>query len=82
MTSSAREKHNNQKNHKGGFMNQILDVLNVSTWVDKDGKKQRYFTRCGSAFPRKNDKGFILKLDIQNMTGNYLLTPKKQKRSL
>ena len=57
--------------------NQILDVLNVSTYTDKEGKEQKSFTRCGVAFPRKDEKGFVLKLDVQNMTGDYLLCQKK-----
>ena len=59
--------------------NQILDVLNVSTYVDKNGKEQKSFIRCGLAFPRKDKKGFVLKLDVQNMTGDYLLSPKKER---
>ena len=59
--------------------NQMLDVLNVSTWTDKEGKEQKSFIRCGVAFPRKDEKGFVLKLDVQNMTGDYLLSPKKKK---
>ena len=58
--------------------NQILDVLNVSTWTDKGGKEQKSFIRCGVAFPRKDEKGYVLKLDVQNMTGDYLLSPKKE----
>ena len=58
-------------------MNQILDVLNVSTWTNKEGKEQKSFIRCGVAFPRKDKKGYILKLDVQNMTGDYLLSQKK-----
>ena len=57
--------------------NQILDVLNVSTYLDKNGKEQKSFIRCGLAFPRKDKKGFVLKLDVQNMTGDYLLSSKK-----
>ena len=57
--------------------NQILDVLNVNTWMDNKGKEQKSFTRCGMAFPRKDNKGYVLKLDVQNMTGDYLLSPKK-----
>ena len=57
--------------------NQILDVLNVNTWIDKEGKEQKSFTRCGVAFPRKDEQGFVLKLDVQNMTGDYLLCHKK-----
>ena len=59
-------------------MNKMLDVLNVSTWTDKNGKEQKSFIRCGVAFPRKDDKGFVLKLDVQNMTGEYILSPKKE----
>lgn len=61
-------------------MDQILDVLNVSTYTDKDGKEQKTFIRCGVAFPRKNEKGYVLKLDVQNMTGDYLLSPKKNRQ--
>ena len=61
-------------------MNQMLDVLNVSTYTDKAGKEQKSFVRCGVAFPRKDDKGYVLKLDVQNMTGDYLLSPKKSKQ--
>lgn len=61
-------------------MNQMLDVLNVSTYKDKDGKEQKSFVRCGVAFPRKDDKGYVLKLDVHNMTGDYLLSPKKSKQ--
>ena len=57
--------------------NQILDVLNVNTWTDNKGKEQKSFTRCGIAFPRKDAKGYVLKLDVQNMTGDYLLSTKK-----
>ena len=56
--------------------NQILDVLNVSHYTDKNGVEQKSFTRCGLAFPRKDQKGYVLKLDVQNMTGDYLLSPK------
>ena len=58
----------------------MLDVLNVSTWTDKDGKEQKSFIRCGVAFPRKDEKGFVLKLDVQNMTGDYLLSQKTTKK--
>ena len=58
---------------------QILDVLNVSTYTDKNGKEQKSFTRCGLAFPRKSAKGYVLKLDVQNMTGDYLLAVKQEK---
>ena len=61
-------------------MSQIMDVLNVSTYTDKNGKEQKNFTRCGVAFPRKDDKGYILKLDVQNMTGDYLLSIKKDRQ--
>ena len=57
---------------------QILDVLNVNTWTDNQGKEQKQFIHCGAAFPRKDNKGYVLKLDVQNMTGNYLLSPKKE----
>ena len=60
--------------------NQILDVLNVSTWTDKEGKEQKSFIRCRVAFPRKDEKGFVLKLDVQNMTGDYLLSQKTVKK--
>ena len=73
-------KHDNQtKNRKGGVM-QMFDVLNVNTYKDKEGKEQKNFIRCGVAFPRKDEKGFVLKLDVQNMTGDYLLAPKKEWR--
>ncbi len=62
------------------MINQILDVLNVSTYTDKDGKEQKNFVRCGVAFPRKDEKGYVLKLDVQNMTGDYLLSPKKNRQ--
>ena len=58
---------------------QILDVLNVNTWTDNKGKEQKSFTRCGIAFPRKDDKGYVLKLDVQNMTGDYLLSLRQEK---
>ena len=61
-------------------MNQMLDVLNVSTYIDKDGKEKKSFIRCGVAFPRKDEKGYVLKLDVQNMTGDYLLSPKTTKK--
>ena len=60
--------------------NQMLDVLSVKTWTDKEGKEQKSFTRCGIAFPQKSEKGYNLKLDVQNMTGDYLLLPKKEKK--
>ena len=63
-------------------MNKMLDVLNVSTWTDKNGKEQKSFIRCGVAFPRKDDKGFVLKLDVQNMTGEYILSQKKEWKEL
>ena len=59
-------------------MNQILDVLNVSTYKDKNGKEQKHFIRCGVAFPQKSEKGYNLRLDVQNMTGDYLLLPKRE----
>ena len=58
---------------------QMFDVLNVTTYTDKSGQEQKSFIRCGVAFPRKDEKGFVLKLDVQNMTGDYLLSPKKQR---
>ena len=58
---------------------QILDVLNITTYIDKKGQEQKSFTRCGVAFPRKDDRGFVLKLEVQNMTGDYLLVPKRQR---
>ena len=61
-------------------MNQMLDVLNVNTYTDKEGKEQKSFIRCGVAFPRKDEKGYVLKLDVQNMTGDYLLSTKKEKK--
>ena len=59
---------------------QILDVLNVSCWIDKNGKEQKSFIRCGLAFPRKDKQGYVLKLDVQNLTGDYLLAPKLDKK--
>ena len=59
---------------------QMFDVLNVTTYTDKAGQEQKSFTRCGVAFPRKDDKGFVLKLDVQNMTGDYLLSLKQEKK--
>ena len=59
-------------------MNQMLDVLSVNTYKDKDGKEQKSFTRCGVAFPRKKEEGYVLRLDVQNMTGDYLLSQKKE----
>ena len=59
---------------------QILDVLNVNTWTDNQGKEQKQFIRCGVAFPRKDNKGYILKMDVQNMTGDYLLAQKPEER--
>ena len=58
---------------------EILDVLNVSTYTDRNGKEQKSFTRCGLAFPRKDNKGYVLKLEVQNMTGDYLLATKQDK---
>ena len=57
---------------------QMFDVLNVTTYTDKVGKEQKSFIRCGVAFPRKDEKGYVLKLEVQNMTGDYLLAPKKE----
>ena len=57
-----------------------LDVLNISTWTNKEGKEQKSFIRCGVAFPRKDKKGYVLKLDVQNMTGDYLLAQKEDKK--
>ena len=59
-------------------MNPILEVLNVKTYTDKNGKEQKSFTRCGMAFPQKSEKGYNLRLDVQNMTGDYLLLPKRE----
>ena len=59
---------------------QMFDVLNVKTYIDKAGQEQKSFIRCGAAFQRKDEKkGFVLKLDVQNMTGDYLLSPKKER---
>ena len=58
----------------------MFDVLNVTTYTDKKGQEQKSFTRCGIAFPRKDEKGYVLKLDVQNMTGSYLLSPKKERQ--
>ena len=58
---------------------QMFDVLNVTTYTDKSGKEQKSFIRCGVAFPRKDEKGYVLKLEVQNMTGDYLLAPKKKR---
>ena len=30
-------------------MNKMLDVLNVSTWTDKNGKEQKSFIRSGKS---------------------------------
>ena len=57
---------------------QMFDVLNVTTYTDKTGKEQKSFIRCGVAFPRKDEKGYVLKLEVQNMTGDYLLATKKE----
>ena len=59
---------------------QILDVLNVSSYTDKNGKKKKNFIRYGMAFPRKSAKGYVLKLDVQNMTGDYLLSPQLERK--
>lgn len=60
---------------------QMFDVLNVSTYTDKAGQEQKSFIRCGVAFPRKDEKkGYVLKLDVQNMTGDYLLSPKREQK--
>ena len=37
-------------------MSQIMDVLNVSTYTDKNGKEQKNFTRCGVAFQEKTTR--------------------------
>ena len=58
---------------------QMFDVLNVTTYTDKAGKEKKGFIRCGAAFPRKDEKGYVLKLEVQNMTGDYLLAPKKER---
>ena len=55
----------------------MFDVLNITTYI-KNGQEHKKFTRCGVAFPRKNNKGYILKLDVQNMTGDYILSFKKE----
>ena len=57
---------------------QKFDVLNVTTYTDRAGQEQKSFIRCGVAFPRKDQKGFVLKLDVQNMTGDYLLSPQRE----
>ena len=57
----------------------MFDVLNITTYTDKAGQEQKSFIRCGVAFPRKDEKGYVLKLDVQNMTGDYLLSPKKER---
>ena len=57
----------------------MFDVLNITTYTDKAGHEQKSFIRCGVAFPRKDEKGYVLKLDVQNMTGDYLLSPKKER---
>ena len=59
---------------------QMFDVLNVATYTDKAGQEQKSFIRCGVAFPRKDEKGYVLKLDVQNMTGDYLLSPKREQK--
>ena len=59
---------------------QILDVLNVNTWTDNQGKEQKQFIRCGVAFPRKDNKGYVLKMDVQNMTGDYLLSHQQERK--
>ena len=58
----------------------MFDVLNVTTYTDKAGEEQKSFIRCGVAFPRKDEKGYVLKLEVQNMTGDYLLAPKKERQ--
>jgi len=60
----------------------MFDVLNVTTYTDKAGQEQKSFIRCGIAFPRKDEKGYVLKLDVHNMTGDYLLYPKKEQERL
>lgn len=58
---------------------QMFDVLNVTTYKDKAGQEQKSFTRCGIVFLNK-DKGSTMRLDVQNMTGDYLLVPKKERQ--
>ena len=59
---------------------QMFDVLNVKTYIDKKGQEQKSFNRCGILFLRPEKKGSSLKLDVQNMTGDYLIIPKKERQ--
>ena len=59
---------------------QMFDVLDVKTYIDKQGQEQKSFKRCGILFLRPEKKGSSLKLDVQNMTGDYLLVPKKDRQ--
>ena len=56
----------------------MFDVLNITTYI-KNGQEHKKFTRCGVAFPRKEKEGYVLKLDVQNTTGEYLLSPKRKR---
>ncbi|MDE0119841.1 MAG: hypothetical protein OXM55_07525 [Bdellovibrionales bacterium] len=59
-------------------MNKQLDVLSVKTYTDKDGNEKKKFIPCGIAFPRKKEEGYVVKLDLHNSTGDYLLSQKKE----
>ncbi len=59
-------------------MNQMLEVFSIDTYKDKDGKERKEFTRCGVAFPRKKEEGYVLKIKLQNRDGDYLLSKKKE----
>ena len=57
----------------------MFDVLNVKTYRDKAGQEQKKFIPCGIVFLNQ-DKGSSMRLDVQNMTGDYLLVPKRERQ--
>ena len=58
---------------------QMFDVLNVTTYKDNAGQEKKKFIHCGIVFLNQ-DKGSAMKLDVQNMSGDYLLLPKKDRK--
>ena len=48
----------------------------------KTEKSRKALSAVGWLFHVKNEKGYVLKLDVQNMTGDYLLSQKKEKKEL
>ena len=52
----------------------VLDVVGIHKYFDKNGEEQKSFVKCGVAFERKNNEGYVLRLNAHCLTGEYLLS--------